>query len=65
MEHFYEKLQKRSFFNYQNVYDKLIEEFDDANFVEIGVWKGQSVCYAAVEIINKALDQAAYLVRLP
>jgi len=53
MEHFYEKLQKRSFFNYQNVYDKLIGEFDDANFVEIGVWKGQSVCYAAVEIINK------------
>lgn len=24
----------------------------EARFAEIGVWKGQSVCYAAVEIIN-------------
>ena len=53
MEHFYKTLQDKTFFNYQNVYKKLIEEFDNAKFVEIGVWKGQSVCYAAVEIINK------------
>jgi len=53
MEHFYRELQQETFFNYQNVYDKVIRELDDAKFVEIGVWKGQSVCYAAVEIINK------------
>ena len=54
MEHFYGKLQQKSFFNYQKVYDRMIKEFDNAKFVEIGVWRGQSVCYAAVEIINKS-----------
>jgi cephalosporin hydroxylase len=53
MEHFYQKLQERTFFNYKSVYDEMIEAFDTAKFVEIGVWRGQSVCYAAVEIINK------------
>lgn len=53
MEHFYGTLQTRTFFNYQNVYDYIIEKYDTAKFVEIGVWRGQSVCYAAVEIINK------------
>jgi hypothetical protein len=54
MEHFYESLQEKTFFNYQKVYDRMIREFDNAKFVEIGVWRGQSVCYAAVEIINKS-----------
>ena len=31
----------------------MIDEFDNGKFVEIGIWRGQSVCYAAVEIINK------------
>jgi hypothetical protein len=53
MNHFYEKIQKRTFFNFHNVYDKLIKESSsDAHFVEVGVWRGQSICYAAVEIIN-------------
>jgi hypothetical protein len=51
MEHFYKKIQ--GFFNYENVYRKVIEEVsDNAHFVEIGVWKGKSVCFAAVEILN-------------
>ena len=53
MEHFYEKLQEKTFFNYQKIYDRMIDEFDNGKFVEIGIWRGQSVCYAAVEIINK------------
>jgi hypothetical protein len=53
MEHFYNSLQKKTFFNYANVYDYIIGKYDTAKFVEIGVWRGQSVCYAAVEIINK------------
>lgn len=53
MEHFYNSLQKQTFFNYANVYDYVIDKYDNAKFVEIGVWRGQSVCYAAVEIINK------------
>ena len=50
MDHFYKKIQERTFFNYDNVYDYIIEKYDTAKFVEIGVWRGQSVCYAAVEI---------------
>jgi hypothetical protein len=53
MDHFYKSLQERTFFNYQNVYDYIIDQFNEAKFVEIGVWRGQSICYAAVEIINK------------
>jgi cephalosporin hydroxylase len=51
MEHFWYQIQRFTFFNYQNVYDRMIAEAPaNARFVEIGVWKGQSVCYAAVEI---------------
>ena len=51
MNHFYKSIQ--GFFNYENVYRKVIEEVsDNAHFVEIGVWKGKSVCFAAVEILN-------------
>lgn len=54
MEHFYNELQIKTFFNFANVYDKMIDAApDNALFVEIGVWRGQSVCYAAVEILNK------------
>jgi hypothetical protein len=50
MKHYWKTLQEKSFFNYSNVYDIVIDLFDNAHFVEIGVWKGQSVCYAGVEI---------------
>lgn len=53
MEHFYQNVPGH--FNYENVYRQLIA-FAPSNskekFVEIGAWKGKSVCYAAVEIIN-------------
>lgn len=32
-------------FNYESFYDAMIERFDNANFVEIGAWKGKSACY--------------------
>jgi cephalosporin hydroxylase len=51
MDHFYKNIQ--GFFNYENVYKKVIDEVsDNAHFVEIGVWKGRSVCFAAVEILK-------------
>jgi len=53
MEHFYKNVSGH--FNYENVYDDIIT-FVPSNsrekFVEIGAWKGKSICYAAVEIIN-------------
>lgn len=51
MKHFYNRI--KGYFNYKNVYDKVIKESpDNAHFVEIGVWQGKSVCYAGVAIIN-------------
>lgn len=53
MDHFYERVV--GFFNYEDVYDDviaLVPEGQTEKFVEIGVWKGKSVVYAAVEIIN-------------
>lgn len=53
MLHFYERVD--GFFNYEKVYDdiiKLVPEGQNEKFVEIGVWKGKSVSYAAVEIIK-------------
>ena len=53
MEHFYEKISGH--FNYENIYRHIIA-FTPSNseekYVEIGAWKGKSVCYAAVAIIN-------------
>lgn len=57
MEHFYDKVP--GYFNYENIYRHIIA-FTPPNskekFVEIGAWKGKSVCYAAVEIINSDKD---------
>ena len=53
MEHFYHSIH--GYFNYENLYRHMIA-FAPTNtaekFVEIGVWKGKSISYAAVEIIN-------------
>lgn len=53
MEHFYDTVPGH--FNYENIYRHMIA-FTPMNskerFVEIGAWKGKSVCYAGVEIIN-------------
>ena len=53
MDHFYNDILGH--FNYENVYRHMIAfapENKQEKFVEIGAWKGKSVCYAAVEIIN-------------
>lgn len=51
MEHFYQNIE--GWFDFQNFYSKLVAEHNDgAHFVEVGVWKGKSLSYLAVEIIN-------------
>ena len=53
MDHFYRTIPGH--FNYENVYSDIVA-FTPPNspekFVEIGAWKGTSISYAAVEIIN-------------
>ena len=54
MEHIYQEPQfGEDWFNYQNLYTRFVNEFNDgARFVEVGCWKGKSISYWAVEIIN-------------
>jgi hypothetical protein len=53
MDHFYRTISGH--FNYEDVYSDIVA-FTPPNspekFVEIGAWKGTSISYAAVEIIN-------------
>jgi hypothetical protein len=51
MEHFYQKVE--GWFNYPDMFSHAVQHApQEAHFVEIGTWKGQSSAYLAVEIIN-------------
>jgi len=51
MEHFYQNIQ--GFFTYHNFYKDIVNNSkNNQHFVEIGVWKGCSTDYLAVEIFN-------------
>lgn len=53
MEHFFENTIGENWFNYQDFYRKIVNECEDnSHFVEVGCWKGKSVCFLAVEAIN-------------
>jgi predicted O-methyltransferase YrrM len=52
MEHFYQGLGE-NWFTYSELYSKVVDKFPtNSHFVEVGVWKGMSAAYMAVEIIN-------------
>jgi predicted O-methyltransferase YrrM len=53
MEHFYQKVNSENWFGYEDLYSLIVNKFEtNSHFVEVGVWKGMSACYMAVEIIN-------------
>lgn len=52
MEHFYKNIGE-DWFSYPNLYKSMVQNAkQDSHFVEVGVWKGRSASYMAVEIIN-------------
>lgn len=51
MKHFYKSLGE-NWFTYPNLYTEMVNRFESGTFVEVGVWKGMSAAYMAVEIIN-------------
>jgi predicted O-methyltransferase YrrM len=52
MEHFYKDLGE-NWFTYPEVYSMVVNKFPtNSHFVEVGVWKGMSAAYMAVEIKN-------------
>lgn len=57
MEHFYKEINSENWFGYENLYSYVVDKFDSgSHFVEVGVWKGMSACFMAVEIINSGKD---------
>jgi hypothetical protein len=55
MEHFFEKVE--GWFTFPKLYTEMVNRFPSGStFVEVGVWKGRSVAYMAVEIINSQKD---------
>ena len=53
MEHFYKNINSENWFNYEDLYTLMVNNFNsNSHFVEVGVWKGMSACFMAVEIIN-------------
>jgi predicted O-methyltransferase YrrM len=56
MEHFYKNLGE-NWFTYPGLYSMMVEKYPtNSHFVEVGVWKGMSAAYMAVEIINSKKD---------
>jgi predicted O-methyltransferase YrrM len=56
MEHFYKNLGE-DWFTYPGLYSMMVEKYpSNSHFVEVGVWKGMSAAYMAVEIINSKKD---------
>lgn len=52
MEHFYQNIQ--GWFTFPQLYSNIAESCNDGDtIVEVGVWKGTSVAYLAVELINR------------
>jgi len=51
VEHFYQTLGE-DWFDFQEIYKRMVQRYDNAHFVEVGSWKGRSSVFMAVEIIN-------------
>jgi len=55
MNHFYQNIQ--GWFTFPNLYTLAVKNATEkAHFVEVGVWKGTSAAYMAVEIANSGKD---------
>lgn len=54
MNHIYNELQfGENWFSYPNLYSRFVKELsNESKIVEVGCWKGKSIAYLAVEIIN-------------
>jgi len=51
MKHFYENIQ--GWFTFPGLYSQIASHYpNDSHFVEIGVWKGKSAAFMAVELLN-------------
>ena len=54
IEHFWrDPMFEEGYFTYPNLYHNMVKMFPtNSHFVEVGVWKGRSAAFMAVEINN-------------
>lgn len=53
MKHFHHLTEGENWFTYPSLYTQIVQAAPSkAHFVEVGVWKGRSAAFLAVEIIN-------------
>jgi hypothetical protein len=66
MEHYYKTTAGESadgYFTYPQLYSEFVNELkDDSVFVEVGSWKGKSIAYLGVEVINSGKKIKCYAV---
>lgn len=61
MEHFYKKID--GYFNFEGLYKKYANDLQNGSvFVELGSWKGRSIAYITVEIVNLNKDVKIYAI---
>lgn len=60
MQHFYQNID--GWFSCPNFYKMQVQQFNNAVFVEVGSWQGQSSCFMAVEILNSSKNIDFYCV---
>ena len=51
IQHYYQTIGE-DWFTYPELYKEMVQRFDNANFVEVGSWKGRSAAFMGVEILN-------------
>ena len=58
MEHYYQQPQfGENWFTYPNLYSWFVNQLSDGSkIVEVGCWKGKSIAYLGVEILNSGKD---------
>lgn len=53
MEHFYQNLEGENWFDYADFYRDMVNGASNGSvFIEVGSWKGRSISFLAVEVIN-------------
>lgn len=64
MNHIYQEEKfGENWFDFQDLYSQFVQQMNDGDiFVEVGCWKGKSVSYIAVEIINSSKDIKCYAI---
>lgn len=64
MEHIYEQDQfGENWFGYEEVYRSFVDEMKDGStIVEVGCWKGKSISFLGVEIVNSGKNIKCYAV---